>query len=280
MTTSPRAAGRWSPARWLGLALALAAALSLVEALAIRRGLPSLVALAALAAYAAATTAAFGAAAAFGPQDHLRRAWGLVGGLYLGLGLGRLLFPGDLLGLPDIAALAWLRAAITLAANACGVAGIALFAVTWLRTGLPLPGSRGERRLVAAVLFAATMLLVGPDLVASTAAALRGDVYAGAVALGDAADVVMFLLLVPVFITARGLAGGRLAWPFALLCAADVAWMLLDGFATYGELLAVEPSAARAVTGALRTTGCLMFAAAAVTQRLAIRGPARGAERP
>lgn len=280
MTASPRARRPWSPTRWLGLALAVAAALSLLEVRAILTGRSGLAALAALAAYGVAAAAAAGAAAAFGPRDHLRQAWVLVGCLYLGLGIGRLCFANDLLGLPDLAALAWIRAAITLAANACGVAGIALFAGTWLRTGLPLPGTRRERWLVAAALFAATMLLVGPDLVSSAAAALRGDVYAGAVALGDVADVLMFLLLVPIFITARGLAGGTLAWPFALLVVADLAWMLLDGFATYGELLGVDPSAARAVSGVLRTTGCLLFAAAGVTQRLAIRGAARGAVRP
>jgi hypothetical protein len=278
MTASPRVAGK--PARWLVLALLLAAVLSLVEAVAIRRGLNGLVALVALAAYAVAAAGATAAASAFGPGDHLRRAWVLVGALYLGLGIGRLCFPQDLLGLPDVPALLWVRAGLTLIANACGVAGIALFAVTWLRTGLPLPGSRGERRLVAAVLFAATMLLVGPDLVASTAAAVRGDIYAGAVAIGDLADVLMFLLLVPVFLTARALSGGSLGWPFALLCAADVAWLFLDGFATYGEILGLEPASVRVVTGMLRTTGCALFAAAGATQRQALRAPARGAQRP
>jgi hypothetical protein len=278
MTSPPHAQGR--PARWLVRALLVAAVLSLAEAIAIRGGLTSLMALVALVAYAVAAAGAAGAAAAFGRGDHLRRAWVLVGALYLGLGIGRLCFPNDLLGLPDLPALPWMRAALTLAANACGVVGIGLFAVTWLRTGLPLPGTRRERLLVAAVLLAATMLVVGPDLVASTAAATRGDVYAGAVAIGDVADVLMFLLLVPIFLTARALSGGSLGWPFALLCASDLAWLLLDGFATYGDLLGVEPVSVRVVTGMLRTTGCALLAAAGFTQRLAIRGAARGAERP
>ncbi len=268
-----------SPAGWLVLALLLAAVLSLVEAVAIRRGLAGLGALVALVAYVTAAASAAAAAAAFGPGDHLRRAWALGGALYLVLAIGRLCFPHDLLGLPDAPVLPWVRAALTLTANAFGVASVALFAVTWLRTGLPLPGTPRERWLVAAVLSAATLLLVGPDLVASTAAAVRGDVYAGAVAIGDAADVLMFLLLVPIFLTARALSGGSLGWPFALLGASNLAWLLLDGFATYGDLLGVEPATVRVVSGSLRTAGCALFAAAAVTQRRAIRAAARGAAR-
>jgi hypothetical protein len=280
VTLSPRAQRPLSPPRWLLLALALAALLVLVEVWAQFRHLPDLAAASALTAYLLAALAGAGAAGAFGPGDHLRRAWALVGAGYLGLGLGRLLFPADLLGLPDGAALSWTRSLVTLASNACWVGGTAHFAVTWLRTGLPLPGTRRGRWLVAAVLTAAILGLVGPDLVSSIAAALRGDVYAGSVAIGDATDVLSFLLMVPVVLTARALAGGSLAWPFALLCASDLAWLLLDGFSTYGGVLGVTPPLVQATVGALRTLGCLLFAVAGITQRRAIRCAARSSARP
>ena len=205
MTLFPPVPSSSKPIRWLARALAISAALVILEVLGQVRGLPDVVAGVALTAYLLAAAAGARAAGAFGRGDHLRRAWMLVGIGYLGLFLGRLLFPGDLLGLANRQTLAWSRALATLASNACWAMGTALFAATWLRTGLPQPGTRRERWLVAGVLTACVLALAGPDLVASMAAAVHGDVYAGAVAIGDATDMLVFLLMVPVLLTARAL---------------------------------------------------------------------------
>jgi hypothetical protein len=262
-STKPHA---WTPGRVLLAALAAALLLALLEAV------PGARVAVALTAYLLSAAAAWWAARIFSSDDYLRRAWALFALNPLVLGVGRLLKP-DVGILPPGPLVDGLLVAATLLANAFAVVGMVLFALMWSRTGLPLPLTRRQKVVVALLLGAATLVTVGPDLVSMVARAAQGDVVALSLAVADVCDVAVFLLVVPVFLTARAFSGGSLAWPFGLLSASTFAWLLLDAFATYGDLAGVTPGTAAVVGGTLRTLACCLLAGAAVTQRLALREP-------
>lgn len=265
-----------SPRPVLWLALALAAALALLDGLAEAHGSRPLRGWAAIAELLLAGTACLAAGWTFGRGDHLRRAWVLLAVSHLALAC---LYLGDVLLVPDASIPSWYLPAFTVLANVARLAGTGLFAVAWLRTGLPAPGTRLGRLLTGGLLLAGSALVVGPDLAHYAGKALRGDAYSGILALADLSDVAVLLMLVPLVQTARALAGGSLAWPFGLMAAANLAWLLFDGLDLYAGQLGLPPLAAKAGSGALQALGCLLFAAAAVTQRRAMRCAARGAAR-
>ena len=265
-----------SPGACLFMALLVAAVLSAVETTASTLAAEGLAVCVGVAAYLVGAAGAFAGATGFARGDHLRRAWILIGLASFALAAGRLLWPGELLGLPDTPTTLWLRSAVTVFSNVLNVLGMGLIALTWLRAGLPPPGSPRERIAVGVVLALVAFLVPGPSLVADLQAALRGDPYAGALVLGGACDVAVFLLIAPVFLVARAFSGGSLAWPFGLVAASNLSWLVLDGFELYGSLPGMPPGVGRALTGLLRTLACLLLAAAGITQRLAVRGGAPG----
>ena len=273
MTASPPrppARGAWKPSCALGAALVASLLLAAVD-WAVGSDAAAVHAATALAVYLAAAAGAWAAARAYRRGDHLRRAWTLFGLDNLALACGRLFLSHDLLGLPAGPLASWLLAAATVLSNALGVWGMVLFASTWRRTGLPLPSSGRRLATVVVPLALASLLAVGPDLLEMGARAARGDVVALSYALGDACDVAIFLLVVPVFLTARALAGGALAWPFGLISASYLAWLLLDGSTALTELAGSPSGVTMAGLALLRNLGCLLVTAAAVAQRLAIR---------
>jgi hypothetical protein len=261
---------RWTPARALLAFLAGALLLALVDIVAGTGGVPGVRSLVALLVYAAAASVGVSAAAAYGPGDHMRRIWTLLSLDYGALFLGRLFRAHDL-GIPDGPAYAWLVAAATLASNAAGVTGMLFLALTWRRAGLPLPGARWQRVAVGLFLAAATLAVIGPDLLVNARQAAQGDGYSAVMALADVCDIGIFLLSVPLFVAARALSGGALAWPFGLLAANAFGWLVVDGIESYASLLDVPAGAMLAAGGLVRNVTVLLFAAAAVSQRLALR---------
>jgi hypothetical protein len=273
VTTALRAPAR--PARGfallLGAALAAALVLALADVLAFVRGAEAVRLGLEFLAYLAAAAVAWGAARAFERGDHLRPAWQLLSVNLLLVG-SLALFPGELLEGPAAdERVRWAASLVTVAANACGLWGLARFAFTWRRAGLVLPGSAWHRSGAGVVLLAVALLALGPDLAAMAREAAAGDVWSAAALFADLCDLTLFLLLLPVFLTAWTFAGGALAWPFGLLAASDLAWIAFDGFQTYKGLLGLSPAAAKLVSALLHRLAAMLVLAGAVGQRMALR---------
>jgi hypothetical protein len=269
----------WTPARMLGAAVAAALALALADALAFVRGAEGVRLALQFVAYAAAGAAAWRAAAAFEPSDHLRLAWRLLAVNLLLIG-SLALFPSALLQGPGAdERVRWAASLVTVAANACGVAGMVRFALTWRRAGLTLPGSPWLKAGAWAILLTAALAAVGPDVAAMARLARGGDVWSAAALVADLCDLALVLLFLPVVLTAWTFAGGSLAWPFAFLAASALTWLLFDGFQTYKALLGMSPVAAKFVSAFLHRLAALLVLAGAGAQRLAL-GRAAGPEEP
>jgi hypothetical protein len=272
MTSPPRASPR--PVLWL--ALILGAAFTIADGVAVvRASLPARGAVS-IVELLLVVLSCLGAAAAFGRGDHQRRAWVLLALSDLALAC---VYVGDVLDVPEASFPGWYLPSFTVLSNLAGLAGIGSFAATWLRTGLPPPGTRLGRWLTTAVLLAASTLVVGPGLVQNAGQALRGDAYAGSLVLADLSDVVVLLMVATLFRTARALAGGSLAWPFGLMAAGSASWLLFDGLELYAGRAGLPPQATKLIGGALQAPACVLLAAAAFTQRRVIRAAARGAAR-
>ena len=210
------------------------------------------------------------AAFAFGRGDYLRRAWSLAATcaavLLLRDVLLRVWTPTHVLGVPtDV-----VDGAMVLVANAAAVAGLWMMARAWSIAGLEPPGSaRGRRILVGvAVVFAcavgaATIFLDAREIV-------RGDLTAIVPVASDLGDVLSILLIAPVAITALGMMGGALKWPWGLLTASIVCWLGYDVATVLRQLHGAEPTMKMA--GELfRALACTYTFSSGVAQRWAVR---------
>ncbi|HET6438487.1 MAG TPA: hypothetical protein VFG59_10530 [Anaeromyxobacter sp.] len=263
--------GTWTAGRLLALALGATVLLAALDTWAFACGAEGVRLGLEFVAYAVASAVAWQAARAFGRGDHLRGAWCLLSLSCLFIG-SLALFPTRLLeGSEADPAIRWAASLDTVVANACGVVGLVLFALTWRRAGLVLPGRAWQKAIAGCLLLAVALAAVGPDIREMWGQAVKGDVWSAAALVADVCDLVLGLLLVPVFLTARGLAGGPLVWPFGFLAAYQLAWMVFDGFQTYKWLLGLAPLAAKFVSAFLHRFAAMLIIAGAAAQLLALR---------
>jgi hypothetical protein len=163
------------------------------------------------------------------------------------------------------------RVALTFIANACGVAGMVVFARAHVAAGLELPWSRQRQRVLLLVTVGAALIAAGPSLVLNVPAALAGDLATWSRMISGVGDILVFSLIAPLTMTALALRGGLLVWPWALYTASTVCWLLYDAQDSAKVLvpaLAGEPLTVGAVT--LRVLACTLIFAAGWTQRLIV----------
>jgi hypothetical protein len=210
------------------------------------------------------------AAFAFGRGDYLRRAWALTATCAAMLLLRdvtlRIGSPTHILGVPaDL-----VDGVMVLVANTAAVAGLWMMARAWTIAGLEPPGSvRGRRILVgAAIVFACA---VGATTIFLDARQmLRGDLAAIVPVASDVGDVLSILFIAPVALTALGMSGGALLWPWGLLTASVVCWLGYD-VATMLRLMPGADTSMKMAGETFRALACTYTFAAGVAQRWAVR---------
>lgn len=89
--------------------------------------------------------------------------------------------------------------------------------------------------------------------------------------VSPAADVVTFLLVAPLLLTALALRGGQLSWIFGCLTIGTIGWMVNQGADFLATLAGGGDDAVRALRMVGFAMACLFIAAAALTQWLAAR---------
>jgi hypothetical protein len=214
----------------------------------------------------------FAAAFAFERGDYLRRAWELTGACLL------LLLVRDVTAIPAVdAALGGARfergrAVFVVLANASSVVGTVLLARAWSVSGLSTAGRRASL-LVAGVVVA--LAATGWPLVHDLRRLFQGDLDAVPWVASDLGDTIGFVLVVPVMQTALALRGGSLLWPWALLTAGGLCWILYDAAWGISAMLhADEIIRVRLGTETLRALACTFIAAAGLAQRRVVVGQA------
>ncbi len=209
----------------------------------------------------------------YGRSDYLFWAWLLLGVDYGTLCLNDLLLGRriHLLNVNDEHLADLLRTTIIVISNIAAAVSSVMMARTWRVAGLGLPSSAWQRIVVAGgILLAIGVVgyITWPDL----KAALHGEAERRIVPIAaNLGDLICFCVIAPLFLQAVALRGGRLAWPWAFIVAADIAWMLFDVLI---NLEGFEATTVRILGEACRTAACASTLAAGLAQRWATRAQA------
>jgi hypothetical protein len=208
------------------------------------------------------------AALAFERGDYLRRGWGTWTATYVFL-LGR---DALLLGQAHVPPM-WFdlaRSLLVTAANACVIVAAWTLARAWGVAGLEHPGSTTGKRALAAAAIAAAVLLAGPTLVVDVRALSSGTFATFGSVSSDLGDIVSLSLIAPLALTALAVRGGTLRWPWTLLTASLVAWLLYDALYTVPDYLHAAAGGTRLVSEQFHVLAGACAGAAGLAQRKAV----------
>jgi hypothetical protein len=165
------------------------------------------------------------AVSVFEAGDRLRRAW-----FWLGVGT-LLILVRDLLRLSPAFApnpvppADEILTTIVILANLAELAGIWLLARAWRMVTLERPGGRAGMAAIAVVTAAVALGVAGPG---ALQAVRTHDMVLVASSL---VDIVTLSLIAPLLLTAVALRGGTFFWPWALITACRLSWLLYDAAA-------------------------------------------------
>jgi hypothetical protein len=212
------------------------------------------------------------AASAFDRGDYLRRAWLVYGFCYVFLLLRDLLF-GVWLDHYSGGLAQYVEPVLVIMANSCGVIGVWMLSRTSEVAGIALPGSK-ERQLIARTLGVIVGLAIaGPTIYLEIGHALEGQVLPMVLVVSGIADVISLALIVPVMLTALALRGGLLLWPWGLLTASALSWLLYDFTGLLRHLVHIEPTTATMWREMFRGMACTFVLSTGIAQRM-ISAPA------
>jgi hypothetical protein len=210
-------------------------------------------------------------AAGFERGDYLRRAWILLGAVYAMLAAVQVL-PVSRIGIAAVVV-------ISLVLNGLGVAALVHFALAHRVAGLVI-GSRGRNLAVFVGVLAVALVIDGWPMLDTLQRLRSGDFRAAMYLVSSAGDLAALLLIAPIFLTALALRGGLLLWPWALLAASTVSWLVVDAEALIAKLFpGVAESSLDYWSNGWQMLACFLALGAAEAQRRlsAASGSASGA---
>jgi hypothetical protein len=208
------------------------------------------------------------AALAFDQGDYLRRGWGVWAATYALL-LARdamLLVHGQV---PPLV-FDGVRGVLVTAGNVCVVIGAWTLARAWNVAGLEHPGSRGARRAVVGVAGVLALVFAGPTLVIDLRDLVQGTTAHLDSIPSDLGDILSLPLIAPVALTALAVRGGTLRWPWMLLTASLLAWLVYDAAYTLPDYFYVDARSVRLVGEQFHVLAGLCACAAGLAQRRAV----------
>jgi hypothetical protein len=209
------------------------------------------------------------AAVAFDEGDYLRRAWLWSGVCYV------VLLAGDLTGMHAVSTrlsphvLGAAQAALVVVANVASVVGTWMLARAWSVSGLDEDdtGARSRRRALFGGAVLAALVITGWPLVHDTLSMAGGDLTAAVSVTSDLGDTLCLALVAPVLQTALAMRGGLLRWPWGLLAASGVAWIVFDASSGLLSAAHVEAGPWVVLSEASRALACACVFSAGWAQR-------------
>lgn len=211
------------------------------------------------------------AVSAFERGDHLRKAW-LVIAVSTFLLLLRdwlQLFPPP--GFPAPATHAGSQALIivlVVISNFLLLYGTWELARSWKMAAIALPGGRMAVVGVTLVTAALALALAGPGALQNAHRLVEGNWRVLGIFVSAVVDILSLCLISPLLFTALALRGGLFSWPWALLAANLVSWLLFDTALAFSPLVAPSWSPLFEV---FRGMAMNFLAAAGLAQWLVIR---------
>ena len=214
------------------------------------------------------------AALAFERGDYLRRAWTYSGTCYA------LLLVADAFGVPMMSArlgqhpAGVMQGTLVVLANAMSVLGTWMLAQAWTVSGLDDDDGpeRARRRAIFGFAALLALAITGWPLVHDVRGLMAGDAGSLASVASDLGDAVCLALVAPVLQTAMAMRGGVLWWPWGLLTASGLAWVLYDAGSDLMDALHFQGSQLVVGSEALRAIACGSVLAAGLAQRMVVLG--------
>ncbi|HEX9943598.1 MAG TPA: hypothetical protein VGG03_16420 [Thermoanaerobaculia bacterium] len=182
-----------------------------------------------------AAVGCFAAVSVFERGDHLRRAW-----LWLGWGTVVIFLRDVLRLLPAFQpanAGPGEQAVLTglgILSNIALLTGIWMLARSWKMAAISLPGGRSGAVAVGVITAALAILVAGPGALKSALELAGGDWSALVLVVSAVVDIITLCLVAPLLLTAVSLRGGLFSWPWALVTASQLSWLLYDAVAAFG----------------------------------------------
>ncbi len=211
----------------------------------------------------------------FAPKDYLRRAWALmtIGAV--------LLVEADVVNsllepvlAPNTLGLA--RSILVVGANASSPVAMVLFARALTVAGLDVAGTRGSRVAWTLVAVVVSVVVAGPGVVDSFRGLEAGNMRSLATVASGLGDMVSLVLLAPLIYVVITLRGGALFWPFMLLAASILSWLVYDGAGMIAGW-AGRPEAVVPLQQCCRVWACMFLFSAGLAQRWVLAGAAGAA---
>jgi hypothetical protein len=144
----------------------------------------------------------------------------------------------------------------------------------WRVAGIALPGTRSSQLGAFAISFVVAVAIIGWGLWREFGTVVRThEREALTVIFSNLGDVVSFIVIAPLMLTAIAMRGGALAWPWALITASNVAWLLYDMSWMFERQLGQETL--RSIEEFWRAVACALALATGMAQRWAIRSAKR-----
>lgn len=169
------------------------------------------------------------AASGFERGEHLRRAW-----LWLGTGTMLLLLRTVLLQFAAfqpagaVPAAAQVPNALAALGNVALLAGIVQLARSWRKAAISLPGGRLGALAVGVVSAGLAIWVAGQVAVDTGRQFAAGDWNAFGLFVSTVTDILSLALIAPLLLTAVAMRGGLFAWPWGLITASQISWLLFD----------------------------------------------------
>jgi hypothetical protein len=186
-----------------------------------------------------AAVGGFVAVSAFDPGDRMRRAW-----LWLSWGTVVILLRDLLRLFPAFQpASSGPGAQIVLSglgilSNVALLSGVWILARSWKTASISLPGGRSGVFAVALVTAALAVVVAGPGALKAARQLAAGDWSSAVLLVSAVVDILSLCLITPLLLTAVSLRGGLFSWPWGLITASQLSWLLYDAAASLAPTLA------------------------------------------
>jgi hypothetical protein len=183
---------------------------------------------------------------------------------------------GRIVHLPGIAedSATLYRAIFVVIANLAAAVGSVMLARTWAVAGIELPGSRTSQRVLLGIAIAVAVAIVGLG-VWNDFHRLHTDSEAVVGIASSLGDIVCFSVIAPLFLMAMAMRGGALFWPWALITASNMSWLIYDVSWGLQRQWGLPEPTLKTIAELWRALGCVFAFVAGLAQRWAMRSTPR-----